>query len=108
MPANKHFEIYAGEDRTLSLVARDANGDVLSLSGATLAFRMSKNRGEGATVSASGSIVSAPAGTFTVALTDSQTDVDAGDYTYHVLATILGTDTLCSRGVIRVKALNQA
>lgn len=108
MPANKHFEIYTGEDRTLSLVATDAANDILSLSGATLAFRMSKNRGEGATVSASGSIVSAPAGTFTVALTDSQTDVEAGDYTYHVLATISGTDTLCSRGVIRVKALNQA
>ena len=108
MPANKHFEIYAGEDRTLSLVARDANGDILSLSGATLAFRMSKNPGEGATVSASGSIVSASAGTFTVALTDSNTDIAAGDYTYHVLATISGTDTLCSRGTIRVKALNQA
>ena len=108
MPANKHFEIYAGEDRTLSLVARDANGDVLSLSGATLTFRMSKNRGEGATVSASGSIVSASAGTFTVALTDSQTDVDAGDYTYHVLATVSTTVTICSRGTIRVKALNQA
>lgn len=108
MPANKHFEIYAGEDRTLSLVARDANGDVLSLSGATLAFRMATSPGQGATVSASGSIVSASAGTFTVALTDSNTDIAAGDYTYHVLATISGTDTLCSRGTVRVKALNQA
>lgn len=107
MPASKHFEIHAGEDRTLSLVARDANGDILSLTGATLAFRMSKNAGDGATVSASGSIVSASGGTYTVALTDSQTDVDSGDYTYHVIATISGTSTLCSRGVIRVKALNQ-
>ena len=108
MSATKHFEIYAGEDRTLSLVARDAANDILNLTGATLAFRMSKTAGEGATVSASGSIVSASAGTFTVALTDSNTDIAAGDYTYHVLATISGTDTLCSRGTIRVKALNQA
>jgi hypothetical protein len=69
---------------------------------------MSKRPGDGADVSATGSIVSAPGGTYTVALTDSQTDVDAGDYTYHVLATVSGTDTLCSRGTIRVKALNQA
>ena len=108
MPANKHFEIYAGEDRTLSLVARDAANDILSLSGATLAFRLSKTAGESATVSATGSIVSASAGTFTVALTDSQTDIAAGDYVYHVRATISGTDTLCSRGTIRVQALNQA
>ena len=108
MPANKHFELYAGEDRTLSLVARDANGDILSLTAATLTFRMSKTAGDSATVSASGSIVSASAGTFTVALTDSDTDITAGDYTYQVLATISGTDTLCSRGTIRVKALNQA
>jgi len=46
--------------------------------------------------------------TFTVALTDSQTDVDAGDYTYHVLATVSSTVTICSRGTIRVRALNQA
>ena len=108
MPTTKHFEIYAGEDRTLSLVARDANVDILNLTGATLAFRMTKTPGDSATVSASGSITSASVGTFTVALTDSQTDVDAGDYTYHVLATISGTDTLCSLGKIRVKALNQA
>ena len=108
MPANKHFEIYAGEDRTLSLVARDANGDILSLTGATLAFRMSKNAGDGATVSASGSIVSASGGTYTVALTDSQTDDLEGDYYFSVLASISGTDTMCSEGVIRVFALNQA
>lgn len=108
MPSSKHFEIYGGEDRTLSLVARDAAGDVLGLTSATLAFRMAPSPGRGSTVSATGSIVSAPAGTFTVALTDSQTNVEAGDYTYHVLATISGTDTLCARGTIRVKALNQA
>lgn len=108
MPASKNFQIYAGEDRTLSLVARDAAGDILNLTGATLAFRLSTKPGDGATVSATGSIVSAALGTYTVALTDSDTDIDAGDYTYHVLATISGTDTLCSRGVIRVKALNQA
>ena len=108
MPANKHFEIYAGEDRTLSLVATDAANDILNLSGATLAFRMAKNPGEGGTVSATPSVVSAAAGTMTVALTDSNTDIAAGDYVYHVIATISGTSTLCARGTIRVKALNQA
>lgn len=108
MPSHKRYVIYAGTDRTLSLVARDADGAILNLTGATLAFRMARNPGDTALVSVSGSIVSAAAGTFTVALTDSQTDDLEGDYYYSVLATISGTDTMCAEGVIRVFALNQA
>jgi hypothetical protein len=108
MATHKRFVLYAGTDRTLSLVARDDNGDIFSLSGATLAFRLARNAGDSALVSASGSIVSASAGTFTVALTDSQTDDLEGDYYYSVLATISGTDTMCSEGVIRFMNQNTA
>ena len=108
MPTHKRFVIHAGTDRTLSLVARDEDGDILNLTGATLAFRLARNAGDSALVSASGSITTAAAGTFTVALTDSQTDDLEGDYYFTVLATISGTDTMCAEGVIRVFALNQA
>lgn len=108
MPSHKRYVIYAGTDRTLSLVARDDNGDILNITGATLAFRMSERAGDTATVSATGSVTVGASGTFTVTLTDSQTDDLEGDYYYQVLATISGTDTLCAEGVIRVIALNQA
>lgn len=108
MPSHKRYVIYAGTDRTLSLVARDADGAILDITGATLAFRLARNPGDTAIVSASGSIVSAGSGTFTVPLTDGQTDDLEGDYYYSVLASISGTDTMCAEGVIRVFVLNQA
>jgi tRNA A37 threonylcarbamoyladenosine synthetase subunit TsaC/SUA5/YrdC len=108
MPSHKRFVIFAGTDRSLSLVARDADGDILNLTSATLAFRLARNPGDTAIVSASGSIVSASAGTFIVTLTDSQTDDLDGDYYFSVLASISGTDTMCAEGIIRVNALNQA
>jgi hypothetical protein len=108
MPSHKRFVIFAGTDRSLSLVARDADGDILNLTSATLAFRLARNPGDTAVVSASGAVVSASAGTFTVTLTDGQTDDLEGDYYFTVLATISGTDTMCAEGVIRVNALNQA
>jgi hypothetical protein len=108
MPSHKRYVIWAGTDRTLSLVARDDNGDILNLTGATLAFRLARNPGDSAVVSKSGTITSAASGTFTVALTDGDTDDLEADYYYSVLASISGTDTMCAEGVIRIAALNQA
>lgn len=108
MPAHKNFVLYTNTDRTLSLVARDDNGDILNLTGATLAFRLSRIPGDSATVAKSGSITTAASGTYTVALTDADTDLDEGDYRFTVLASISGTDTMCTRGDIRFIAQNQA
>lgn len=108
MATHKRFVLYAGADRTLSLVARDDDGAILNLTGATLAFRLARNAGDSALVSASGSITTAASGTYTVPLTDSQTDDLDGDYYYSVKATISGTDTMCTEGVIRFLAMNQA
>lgn len=108
MATHKRFVLYAGTDRTLSLVARDDDGAILNLTGATLAFRLARNAGDSALVSSSGSITSASSGTYTVALTDSQTDDLDGDYFYSVLASISGTDTMCTEGVIRFLNQNAA
>ena len=104
----QHFALTAGEDRTLSLVARDAANAILNLTSATLTFRLSAVQGQTNEISKTGSIVSAAAGTYTVTLTDGDTDdLDEGDYVYQVTATISGTTTLCTKGKIRVEALNQ-
>lgn len=108
MPTHKRYVLYAGTDRTLSLVARDDDAAILNITGGTLAFRLARNAGDSAIVAKSGSIVSGSAGTFTVALTDADTDDLEGDYYYNVLATISGTDTMCAEGVIRFLNLNQA
>lgn len=108
MPTHKRFVLYAGTDRTLSLVARDDSGAILDLTGGTLAFRLARSAGDTALVSKTGSIVSAGSGTYTVALTDGDTDDLEGDYYYNVLASISGTDTMCTEGVIRFLNLNQA
>lgn len=108
MSNRQHFTLTAGEDRTLPLVARDGEGAILDLTGATLAFRLSTDPGCTAVVSKSGSIVSAALGTYTVALTDGDTSgLAAGDYTYQVMATISGTSTLVTEGRIRVGPYNQ-
>lgn len=107
MPSHKRFLMYAGQDKTLSLVARDDDGAILNLTGATLAFRLARNPGDTALVSKTGSTVSAAAGTFTAALTDADTDDLEGDYYFNVLASISGTDTMCAEGVIRFLNLNQ-
>lgn len=108
MATHKRFVLWSGTDRTLSLVARDDDGAILDLTGGTLAFRLAENRGDTALVAKSGSIVSAGSGTYTVALTDSDTDDLEGDYFYTVTASISGTDTMCTEGVIRFLASNQA
>lgn len=108
MPTHKRFVLYAGTDRTLSLVARGDDGAILNLTSATLAFRLTRNAGDTAIVSKSGSVVSASAGTYTVSLTDADTDGLSGDYYYNVKASISGTDTMCTEGVIRFNDMNQA
>lgn len=108
MPTHKRFVLYAGQDKTLSLVARDDDGAILNLTGATLAFRLARNPGDTSLVSKTGSITVAASGTFTAALTDADTDDLEGDYYYNVLASISGTDTMCAEGVIRFLNMNQA
>lgn len=102
--ANKqNFTLTMGEDRTLSMTARDSTGAVLNLTGATITFRMGRV-GEASLLTKTGSITTAASGTFTVALTDSDADPTlyrARNYTYQVLITISGTTTVGVSGKIR-------
>lgn len=105
----QHFVITAGEDRTLSMTARNPTTHaVVDLTGATITWRLSANRGDGADIEKTGSIVSAGSGTFTVALTDSDTDdLEEGLYWHQAIITVSGTTTVGVQGRVRVLGENQ-
>lgn len=103
-----NFEIYAGDDRTLSLTARDYSRAIKNITDHTLAFRVARNRGDTAVIDTTGTIVSGAAGTFTVALASADTTDLDGDYEYDVVATSGTTDTTVVTGRLRVRKRNSA
>lgn len=105
MANNKqNFNLTMGEDVTLSMTARDKTGAVINLTGATITWRMGQRLGTSASLTKTGSIVSAAAGTFTVSLTDSDTDANlyrARNYLHQAIVEISGTTTVAVQGKIR-------
>lgn len=94
-----NFRVTAGEDRTLSFTARDADGAVLVITDGTLLFELLTQRGGVKIFEKAGTIVSGAAGTYTVALTDSDTEnFPAGNRWFRVFATVSGTTTKCNEG----------
>jgi uncharacterized protein (DUF2345 family) len=87
----QHLEVFAGENRTPTLYARDPSNVAVSLSGKTITWnvgRSPRNRDSSWPIfSKTGTIVSAPAGTFTVAITPDDTQYMAGDYEHMALTT---------------------
>lgn len=94
-----NFRVTAGEDRTLSFTARDADGAVLDITDCTLLFELLTQRGGVKIFEKAGTIVSGAAGTYTVALTDSDTEnFPAGTRWFRVFATVSGATTKCNEG----------
>jgi hypothetical protein len=86
----QHLEVHAGENRTLTLYARDASNVVKNLTGHTLSWRVGRGPftfDSSPVFTKTGSIVSAAAGTFTVSITPSDTENLEGDYTHYGVAT---------------------
>lgn len=96
-----NVDIYAGDARTLNLAARDYSNDIKDISGLTLTFRVGPP-GFDAVFEKACTIVSAAAGTFTVALVAADTAELAGDYTYQVRAASGATETTVLSGRFRV------
>ena len=103
----QNFSFTAGEDRTLSMTASNQAGTILNLTGATIVWRLSKGRGGTAVLDIAGAIVSAAAGTFTVTLTDTNTEDLSGAYYHQAIVTISGTTTVAVAGRVLVGDLNQ-
>lgn len=97
MANRQHIDVYAGENRTVTLEARDPSNVVTSLSGKTVSFRVGKSPrnldSAWPIFTKTGSIVSAPAGTFSVAIAPSDTKYMRGDYE-HVAVTRDGSGNL--------------
>lgn len=104
MANNKqNFTLTMGEDVTLAMTARSKTGAVIDLTGGTITWRMGRV-GEAALLSKTGSITTAASGTFTVSLTDSDTDSTlyrARNYWHQAIVTISGTTTVAVEGKIR-------
>lgn len=101
-----NFRVTAGEDRTLSFTARDAAGAVLVITDGTLLFELLTQRGGVKIFEKAGSIVSGASGTYTVTLTDSETENWAsGNRWFRVFATVSGTKTKCNEGRVLVDGI---
>lgn len=83
----QHREIYSGENRTLSFAARDGSNAVASLTSKTVTYRVAERGCSTPLFSKTGSVVSAAAGTFTVAITPTDTADLAGDYDHQAITT---------------------
>ena len=94
----QNFSLTAGEDKTLSLTARSSSGAILSLTSAGITWRL-VNRFGVTVLNKTGTVVSASAGTFTVALTDADTaGLPDGTYAHEALVTISGVTTAAVKG----------
>lgn len=92
MANRQHFEVYAGENRTLTpIYARDSANAAVSLASKTIDFRVGRSpRNIDSTwpiFTKTGTIVSAPAGTFSVAILPADTQYLHGDYEYQAVTT---------------------
>lgn len=85
----QNFDITAGETRTLTMYARDADNAVQSLSGLTVQWRVGAPpwdpSSDSPTLTKTTSIVSASAGSFTVALTYDDTYLLEGDFLHQAV-----------------------
>jgi hypothetical protein len=107
LPSRHHFRISAGEDRTLSLTARGAGGAILDLTTYSISWSMAHTKGGAPVLQKTGTVVSAVAGTFTISLTDSDTNLlKAGTYFHQALATAGATTLNVAEGNIQVSLEN--
>lgn len=97
---SQHFRMTAGEDRTLSLVARNRSQAIVVITGATIQFRLAKRVGDSPLVTKSGTITDAANGAYTVALAAADTEDLHGEYVYRVYFTISGSVSVYTGGRI--------
>lgn len=98
----QNLAIVAGDDATLVLTAKDGSQRVKNLTGGTITWALARFLGETAVLSKAGAIVSAAAGTFSIALTDSDTFNLSGEYVQQAKLTVAGVTTTVVQGRVVV------
>jgi hypothetical protein len=106
MPTTHNLTLWAGDGLTLSAVALDAAGAVISLTGATLDWRLT-NSTQDLVLGSIGTrlaVVSAAAGTFTLTLdADDTANLDGGTYRHAgTVTTAAGIVTTVIEGRVRI------
>ena len=99
----QHVDMVAGEDRTITFTGKDSAQEVVNLTGGTITWKMARNLKDTYEVTKTGTIITAASGTFSVALTDTDTDDLSGDYQHLATVTISGTTTALVGGRIRIR-----
>jgi len=107
MPNRVHFDVYQGEDRTLTVAARNNANAALSLTGATLSWRVGRNPyrldSSWPIFTKTGTISDSANGQFTVSISAVDTQYMAGDYMHQGWATISGQTYVVAEGRFRVR-----
>ena len=104
----QHFEVYAGEDRTLTMYGRDASNAASDLTDKTITVYIGRKPNDptvrSAIVTKTGTIVSALSGSFTVSIAASDTDnLTPGDWQYVAETTTgSGSVSVIARGRFRI------
>ncbi len=95
----EHVDLYAGEDRTLTLHARDSSNAAVSLASKTITFRVGRRPAfpwmSGAVFTKTGTATVTASGTYTVPILPADTDGLHGEYVHQ-------TTTEDGSGVIAV------
>lgn len=100
----QHIDLWSGENRTETLTARDSGNAVASLTSKTVTWRATGRDSDVAMLTKTGSVVSASAGTFTVAITPTDTQDMAGEYRHQAFTTDGSGNIVCVvSGRLRVR-----
>lgn len=106
----QHLDVFAGENITPTLSARDSVNAPASLTSKTVAWYVGRSPwrpdNSNAIFTKTGSVVSAPAGTFSVAITPSDTQYLNGDYEHMAFTTDgSGNVAVVCQGRFRVRSV---
>ena len=107
MANTQQLEVYAGEDRTLTLYARDASNLPVNLTGKTITVYIGRKPTDPdrdqAILTKTGTIVSASAGSFSIAIAASDTaNLTTGDWQYNAQTSSGGSTAVVTRGRFRI------
>lgn len=101
------FEVYAGEDRTLTLHARDSNNAKFNLTGYSVLWLVGfpPNRPflQWSVISKTGTLTDPPNGVFTVSLLDTDTQDLGGNYVHQAFATLNNTTQVVTLGRLKIR-----
>lgn len=107
----EHIDVYQGENRTVTLHARDSNNVPFNLAGCTITWNLGRPPNDPTSNFSNqvytGTIVSAPAGSYSIAIKPADTDnLSPGNYVHQTYTTDgSGNVTLVNQGRLRLRGL---